>query len=260
VASRLKISKTELKDFLDYKVEQYNTPDFITDDPISIPHRFKRKEDIEIAGLLVSTISWGSRKGIVKSGNRMIDILGESPFDFVMSHNKAQLARFEGFVHRTFNDTDLAYFIKALKYVYMAKGGVESIFHAHAEKESLQLAINQFKTIFFEIQHPERTLKHIGDPLKGSAAKKMNMYLRWMVRKDKKGVDFGIWQSIKPSQLSCPLDVHSGNVARKLGLLRRKQNDAVALQELDRALRQFDNQDPVKYDFALFGLGVFESF
>ena len=260
MASILKISKTELKDFLDYKVEQYNTPEFITDDPISIPHRFKRKEDIEIAGLLVSTISWGSRKGIVKSGNRMIDILGESPFDFVMSHNRTQLARLEGFVHRTFNDADLAYFIRALKHVYEAKGGIESIFHAHAEKESLQRAINQFKAIFFELQHPERTLKHIGDPIKGSAAKKMNMYLRWMVRKDKNGVDFGIWQTVKPSQLSCPLDVHSGNVARKLGLLKRKQNDAVALAELDKALRQLDKRDPVKYDFALFGLGIFENF
>jgi uncharacterized protein (TIGR02757 family) len=256
----MKIGKAELKDFLDYKANQYNTPDFITDDPISIPHRFKRKEDIEIAGLLVATISWGSRKGIVKSGNRMIDILGESPFDFVMSHNKTQLARFEGFVHRTFNVADLTYFIKALKHVYKAKGGMESIFHAHAEKESLQGAINQFKAIFFEIQHPERTLKHIGDPLKGSAAKKMNMYLRWMVRKDKRGVDFGIWKSIKPSQLSCPLDVHSGNVARKLGLLNRKQNDATALIELDLGLRELDKSDPVKYDFALFGLGVYENF
>ena len=256
----MKLSKSDLKEFLDEKVRQYNTPDFIADDPISIPHRFKRKEDIEIAGLLVSTISWGSRKGIVKSGNRMIEILGESPFDFVMSHNKTQLARLEGFVHRTFNDADLAYFIKALKHVYKAKGGMEAIFHAHAEKESLQGAINRFKTIFFEIQHPERTLKHIGDPFKGSAAKKMNMYLRWMVRNDNKGVDFGIWKSIYPSQLSCPLDVHSGNVARKLGLLKRKQNDATALIELDSKLRELDKNDPVKYDFALFGLGVYEKF
>lgn len=256
----MKIGKAELKEFLDLKVKQYNTSDFIADDPISIPHRFKKKEDIEIAGFLVATISWGSRKGIVKSGNRMIDILGESPFDFVMSHNQTQLARFDGFVHRTFNEADLAYFIKALKHVYKSKGGMESIFHTYAEKESLQMAINQFKSIFFEIKHPERTLKHIGDPLKGSAAKKINMFLRWMVRTDTCGVDFGLWKTLSPAQLSCPLDVHSGGIARKLGLLNRKQNDALAVSELDLALRKLDSHDPVKYDFALFGLGAFEQF
>ena len=260
MSSRLKISKTELKDFLDYKVEQYNTPGFIADDPISIPHKFSRKEDIEIAGFLVATIAWGNRKGIVKSGNRLVELMGDSPFDFVMEHNPKQLKVVEGFVHRTFNHTDLKYFIKALKHIYKHHGGIEAVFNKHVSTDSLQPAIHFFKETFFEIPHPARTLKHLSDPLNGSAAKRINMYLRWLVRKDDKGVDFGLWKSIKPYQLSCPLDVHSGNVARKLGLLNRKQNDAVALVELDKALRQLDMHDPVKYDFALFGLGVFEDF
>jgi len=256
----LKINKTELKDFLDYKVKEYNTIAFIDADPISIPHRYTLKEDIEISGLLSATLAWGNRKMIVKNAERIVDFMGDSPYDFVMSHKKTHLARFDGFVHRTFNDIDLKYFIRALKHIYVNSGGIENIFHEHSEKESLQLAISKFKSTFFELPHPERTAKHIGDPLKGSAAKKMNMYLRWMVRKDKAGVDFGIWEKISPSQLSCPLDVHSGGIARKLGILKRKQNDAKAVFELDLALRKLDSADPVKYDFALFGLGVFERF
>lgn len=250
----------ELKEFLDYKVKEYNSPAFIESDPISIPHRFSLKEDIEIAGFLVATISWGNRKGIVKSGERLIDLLGNSPYDFVMSHKSSHLKRLDAFVHRTFNGQDLKYFIQALKLIYAKNGGIEAVFSKYATNDSLQPAIHQFKKLFFTAPHSERITKHISDPFKGSAAKKINMYLRWMIRKDNCGVDFGLWKSISPSVLSCPLDVHSGNVARKLGLLKRKLNDSKAVMELDLSLRSMDKSDPVKYDFALFGLGVFEDF
>jgi uncharacterized protein (TIGR02757 family) len=258
--SNLKINKLELKEFLDEKVNKYNTIDFIADDPISIPHRYSLKEDIEISGFLAATIAWGNRKIIVKNGHRMLDLLGESPYDFVMSHDDRQLKRLEGFVHRTFNGNDLIYFIKSLQYIYQKKGGLEKVMSSNVTKNSVQPAIHHFKNTFFEISHPARTTKHVSDPLNGSAAKKINMYLRWLVRTDKRGVDFGLWKSIKPSQLSCPLDVHSGNIARKLGLLSRTQNDARAVEELDKNLRTLDKLDPVKYDFALFGLGIFENF
>lgn len=254
------MDKKNLQEFLDFKVAQYNTKKFIEGDPISIPHQYTLKEDIEIAGFLVATISWGNRKGIVKSGERMVELLGNSPYDFVMSHKAIQLKRLDDFVHRTFNGQDLKYFIEALKRIYLKHGGMEAIFSKNATEDSLQPAIHHFKKLFFTVPHPERMSKHISDPLKGSAAKKINMYLRWMIRKDNCGVDFGLWKTISPSILSCPLDVHSGNVARKLGLLNRTQNDSKAVQELDLALRKMDKNDPVKYDFALFGLGIFEKF
>ncbi|WP_275314820.1 TIGR02757 family protein [Tenacibaculum bernardetii] len=250
----------ELKEFLDAKVIEFNTPNFIAEDPISIPHKFSLKEDIEIAGFLAATIAWGNRKMIVKNGNRIIDLLDNSPYDFIMNHQDSDLDRLEGFVHRTFNPIDLRFFIKALKNIYENRNGLEAIFTNHASEDSLQPAIHEFKKIFFEIAHPARTTKHVSDPYKGSAAKKINMWLRWMIRNDETGVDFGLWKGVSPSVLSCPLDVHSGNVARKLGMLTRKQNDAKALLELDTSLRKLDKDDPVKYDFALFGLGVFEKF
>jgi uncharacterized protein (TIGR02757 family) len=250
----------ELKDFLDYKSDQYNEPGFIENDPVGIPHRYILKEDIEISGLLVSVISWGNRKAIVKSGCRMMNLLGSSPYDFVMNHRPADLRQLNGFVHRTFNGQDFIHFIKALKNIYQKYGGPEKIFAGYATNDSLQPAIHEFKKIFYDSRHAYRTTKHISDPLKGSSAKRINMYLRWMVRKDKKGVDFGIWKSVPQHILSCPLDIHSGNVARKLGLLNRTQNDAKALDILDHSLRRMDKNDPVKYDFALFGLGIFEKF
>lgn len=248
----------ETRDFLNFKAEQYNTPSFIEEDPIQIPHSFKRKEDIEIMGFLVATIAWGNRKSILNSGERLIHIFGNSPYDFVMEYNKDKEEYFDGFVHRTFNSIDLAYFVESLKNIYSNHGGLESVFTKYATRDSLQPAIHEFKKVFFEISHPKRTQKHVGDPNKNSAAKRINMYLRWMVRNDNKGVDFGLWNQISPSQLSCPLDVHSGNIARKLGVLKRKQNDAKAVVELDAALRKMDPKDPVKYDFALFGLGVYD--
>ncbi|HEX9981099.1 MAG TPA: TIGR02757 family protein [Flavobacterium sp.] len=251
---------SELKSFLDEKTAQYNNPVFIESDPIQIPHRFLNKEDIEIAGFLSATIAWGNRKMIIANGKKMMDLLGNSPYDFIMSHAADDLIRIENFVHRTFNGTDFHTFIKALQHIYKNHSGLENVFSRYYEHDSLQRSIHEFKKTFFEVNHHARTQKHISDPMNNSAAKRINMFLRWMVRDDKNGVDFGIWKSIPASALSCPLDVHSGNVARKLGLLSRKQNDAKALNELDKKLREFDKNDPAKYDFALFGLGAFEKF
>lgn len=254
------MNKEELKEFLDTKSLQYNTFQFIESDPIQIPHLFSKKEDIEIAAFLSATIAWGNRKSIIKNAKKMVELLDNSPYDFVINHKENDLQKLEMFVHRTFNGLDFITFIKGLKHIYKAHNGLEAVFIKHASNTSLQSAIHYFKNYFFEIEHLQRTQKHISDPLKNSAAKRINMFLRWMVRNDKTGVDFGIWKNLSPSLLSCPLDVHSGNVARKLGLLKRKQNDAKALAELDASLRKLDITDPVKYDFALFGLGVFEGF
>ena len=256
----MKLNKAELKEFLDEKVELYNRPSFIESDPISIPHRFTSKEDIEISGFLAATIAWGNRTMILRNANRMMTYLDNSPYDFISNHSESDLERISTVIHRTFNAADFIYFIKALKHIYKTQNGLEGVFNQYRTEDSLQPAIHLFRNRFFELPHNSRTMKHISDPLKGSAAKKLNMYLRWMIRKDDRGVDFGLWKSISPSILSCPLDVHSGNVARKLGLLTRKLNDAKAVSELDYALRNLDKEDPVKYDFALFGLGVFEGF
>lgn len=250
-----------LTEFLNEKVEQYNCIDFIESDPVSIPHKFSLKEDVEIAGFLAATIAWGQRKTIINNANKMVELMGNSPYDFVMEHKEKDLVKLNGFKHRTFNEEDFKFFIKSLKNIYQNHNGLEAVFAVPNEGTMLP-SIENFRNIFFEVAKEEnnRTFKHVSSPLKGSAAKRINMFLRWMVRQDKKGVDFGIWESISPSVLSCPLDVHSGNVARKLGLLKRTQNDWKALTELDEALRKMDSKDPVKYDFALFGLGVFEGF
>ena len=254
------MNPAELQSFLDEKVTQYNTRDFIDSDPVQIPHLFSQKEDIEIAGFLAATIAWGNRKMIIKNAHRMMDLMGNSPYDFVLSHQEKDLKNLESFVHRTFNGQDFISFIKGLQHIYQNHNGLEAVFAKNQETLSMQKSIHEFKKVFFNVPHVTRTQKHISDPLNNSAAKRINMYLRWMVRQDTKGVDLGIWKSISPAALSCPLDVHSGNVARKLGLLHRKQNDAKALAELDTQLRILDPNDPVKYDFALFGLGVFEGF
>ena len=254
------IPKKELKSFLDLKVEMYNRNSFIASDPIQVPHQFSKKEDIEIAGFLSATIAWGNRIMIIRNAKKMMEIMDNSPFDFIMNHSSKDLESITGFVHRTFNSYDLQYFIKSLQNIYQNHGGLESILKPSKGDINYQNSITEFKTIFFELQHEVRTEKHISNPLKNSAAKRIHMYLRWMVRKDTKGVDFGLWKTHSPAFLSCPLDVHSGNVARKLGILTRKQNDWKAVHELDTKLRSFDVKDPVKYDFALFGLGVFEKF
>ncbi len=256
----MNMRNTQLKDFLNDKVYQYNNPDFIELDPISIPHKFELKEDIEIAGFLAATIAWGRRNMIVRNANKMMDLMGNSPYDFVMEASIDRIDQIEGSIHRTFNSIDFKFFIKSLRNIYKHHGGLEQVFSNHTTESSTQPSIHEFKELFFSIHHPSRTTKHVSDPNKGSAAKRINMYLRWMVRNDNNGVDFGLWKSISPSILSCPLDVHSGNISRKLGLLTRKQNDAKAVKELDDNLRLLDPDDPVKYDFALFGLGVFDDF
>lgn len=254
------MNRKQLKEFLDAKVDQYNHPHFLATDPLQIPHLFAKKEDIEISAFLTATIAWGNRKSIIANARKLMSLMEYSPHDFILNHTQTDLAAFDHFVHRTFNSTDVRYFIKSLQNIYRYHGGLEAVFTQHQEKDSLQPTISKFKELFFELPFEPRTKKHVSDPLKGSAAKRINMYLRWMVRDAATHVDFGLWKEIHPSKLSCPLDVHSGNVARKLKLLKRKQNDAKALAELDKNLRKLDPADPVKYDFALFGLGVFEKF
>ena len=248
----------EIKELLDYKSDQYNRPDFIEDDPISIPHQFTRKEDIEIAGFITAIISWGQRKTILNNATRLLKIMDYSPYDFVINAGINDLNAFGSFKHRTFNGTDCIFFFQSLKNIYLNHGGLENTFKSTDDK--IKSSIANFRKVFFEIPYPARSLKHIADPEAGAAAKRINMFLRWMVRKDNRGVDFGIWKTIHPSQLYCPLDIHTGNVARKLDLIARNQNDWKALEELMQHLRAFNPEDPVKYDYALFGMGVFEKF
>ncbi len=240
------MTKAELKDFLDTKVEQYNNPSFITSEPIQIPHKFSKKEDIEIAGFLSATIAWGNRKSIINNANKMMELLEHSPYDFVMNHEETDLIKLENFVHRTFTGFDFATFIQGLQHIYKNHNGLEAVFSKHTNTEGLQASIHYFKSAFFEIEHLQRTQKHISDPLKNSAATRITMFLRWMVRNDTTGVDSGLWKTISPSKLSWPLDVHSGNVARELGLLNRNTNDAQASTELDHALRGLDSKRTVK--------------
>ena len=239
---------------------QYNHPSFLESDPIQIPHQFKKKEDIEISAFLTATIAWGNRKSIINNAQRLMEAMDQTPYDFVLNHSETDLEKLIGFVHRTFNGTDVQYFMKSLRNIYNEHEGLETVFTKNQAMDTLQPTISKFKEVFFELPHEQRTTKHVSDPLKGSAAKRINMFLRWMVRDAATHVDFGLWKGIPAAKLSCPLDVHSGNVARKLKLLNRKQNDGKALAELDNALRKLDAADPVKYDFALFGLGVFEKF
>ena len=248
----------KIKEFLDYKSEKYNNPSFIQEDPIQIPHLFQKKEDIEISGFLTATIAWGNRKSIIKSSKKIVEFFDNKPYDFIMNHNDSDLKKLESFKHRTFNGYDLIQFVKSIKNIYSNHDGLESVFANNILRERMDNSIHEFKKKFFEIDHLKRTKKHISDPFNGSAAKRINMFLRWMVRNDNKGVDFGIWKKIKPKYLSCPLDIHSGRIARKMGILKRKQNDHKAVIELDSFLRTLDVNDPVKYDYALFGIGVFE--
>jgi uncharacterized protein (TIGR02757 family) len=256
------MNSSDLKSFLNEKYIQYNSFAFIESDPVSIPRRFSKKQDIEIAGFLAATIAWGQRPTIIRNANRLMQWMDESPHEFILNHSAKELKPFKTFVHRTFNHTDILYFIKALKHIYGKHASLEEAFLLPGKwKEAdTQEAIVRFRRLFFSLSHPERSRKHVSDPSAGSAAKRIHMFLRWMVRQDKAGVDFGIWKRIPPSALLCPLDVHSGNVARKLNLLNRTQNDRRAVEELTAALRILDASDPVKYDFALFGLGVFERF
>jgi uncharacterized protein (TIGR02757 family) len=251
----------DLKDFLDGKYEQYNRPEFIEKDPVSIPHLFGEAGDIEIAGFLAATLAWGQRKTIINKSKELIRLMDNEPYRFILDAGETDYSRFDHFCHRTFNSTDARYFLYALKNIYTRHGGLRKVFEAgfHTGHDAFN-AITMFREIFFEAGYPARTRKHVPDIRNGSAAKRLNMFLRWMVRSDGKGVDFGLWSGINPAWLMIPLDLHTGNMARKLGLLSRGQNDWQAVKELTARLQHFDRADPVKYDFALFSLGALEQF
>jgi len=259
IIDAVKSSSSELYEFLEEKYNYYNRPDFIQNDPISIPRRFGLKEDIEIAGFLAATISWGNRRTIIKNALDLMQRMDNAPFQFITQSGEKDLMAFKSFVHRTFNADDCIYFLNSLRNIYCNHNGLDSVFsHGLLKEGSLKGSIIYFRTIFFELPHLTRTQKHIANPDKNASAKRINMFLRWMVRKDDRGVDLGIWPAIDQSKLFCPLDVHSGNQSRRLGLLYRKQNDWKAVEELTASLRRFDPLDPVKYDFALFGSGLQE--
>jgi uncharacterized protein (TIGR02757 family) len=248
-----------LKEFLDEKYDLYNRPEFILSDPIQIPHQYSLPEDIEIAGFMTATIAWGQRKSIINNANKLMQLMGNNPYDFILNAGPEHLEKLQYFVHRTFQGIDCIFFLRSLQNIYKNRGGLKNVFESgYVREKDMANVLIQFRDIFFEIEGPWRTRKHISDVNKNAAAKRLNMFLRWMVRVDKRGVDFGLWQTIPASALYVPLDLHSGNMARKLGLLKRTQNDWKAVVELTSRLREFDPLDPVKYDFALFGLGVFE--
>lgn len=253
------MSMTQVKAFLDDRHDRYERSEFVVDDPLLIPRSFAQREDIEISAFFAATIAWGNRRSIINNAIDLMARMDGAPHAFVTGASDAEISRLEGFVHRTFNDTDLLFFVAALKNIYKRHGGLESVFSAAFRQDGrAATAITRFREVFFELGHPERTGKHIANPLKGSSAKRLNMFLRWMVRSNLRGVDFGIWTDISTASLDLPLDVHTGNVARRLGLLTRKQNDRKAVEDVMMVLRRFDPLDPVKYDFALFGVGIHE--
>ncbi|WP_018344653.1 TIGR02757 family protein [Cytophaga aurantiaca] len=255
-----KYSRDVLYSLLESKYKAYNTKDFIAFDPVCIPHRFSKKEDIEIMGFIASILAWGQRKTIINKCSELIERMDGAPHQFILHHQDTDLKQLEGFVHRTFNDTDLLYFIFILKEMYTEFSSMEDVFMQGMNKksENVEGGLIAFRNYFFSFEHPTRTLKHISSPEKKSACKRLNMFLRWMVRQDKKGVDFGIWTKIQPAQLICPCDVHVDRIARQLGLITRTQTDWKTAVELTNNLKKLDPKDPVKYDFALFGMGVIE--
>jgi uncharacterized protein (TIGR02757 family) len=247
----------DIKNLLDEKADLFNRPDFIPNDPISIPHRFTKKQDIEISGLFAATLAWGQRKTIINNCNRLMQWMDQAPHDFMIHHKEKDLKRFLEFKHRTFNPTDLLYFIEFLSWYYKKYESLEDVFAVPADSPTTEPGLVAFHDLFFSLPDaPARTIKHISTPARKSACKRINMYLRWMVRSDDRGVDFGIWNKISPSQLVCPCDVHVDRVARSLKLIKRKQLDWQTALELTTNLKKFDPADPVRYDFALFGLGV----
>lgn len=249
--------KYQLKKFLDKKVEEYNRPAFIVDDPISIPHLFSKKQDIEIAAFFAAVFAWGNRTTIINKAKELIKRMDNAPYEFCLNAESEQLKKLLDFKHRTFNATDLLYFIEFLQFHYRHNDSLESAFVRHGE--TVEQMLTGFNEYFFSLEDvPGRTRKHIASPAKKSNCKRLNMFLRWMVREDNRGVDFGIWKNIKPARLICPVDVHVARVAKRFNLLTRKQIDWQAALELTEYLRTLDAGDPVKYDFALFGIGVSE--
>ena len=256
-----------LKEFLDRKVEEYNQPSFIVNDPISIPHQFSKKQDIEIAGFFAAIFSWGNRTTIIQKSKELLALMDNNPYEFCLNHDTSGLKRLMQFKHRTFNATDLLYFVNFLQFHYSRYSSLENaFFQNNFMKPSMEMnpagvALNSFYNYFFSLEDvPKRTRKHIASPEKNSTCKRLNMFLRWMVRNDNKGVDFGIWKKLSPAQLICPIDLHVARVAKKFGLVTRKQTDWLSALELTDHLRTLDQNDPVKYDFALFGLGVIEHY
>jgi uncharacterized protein (TIGR02757 family) len=259
--NELALRHLPLADFLNEAVRRYNTPDFIAADPISVPYRFSKLQDREIIGFWAATLAWGQRKTIVQSANRLAELMDEAPYDFIVNHLEQDRARFLDFKHRTFQATDTLWFLEFFQNFYKKNASLETAFARHLRPGDVttENALRGFHNDFFDHPYaPERTRKHVATPERGSTCKRLNMFLRWMVRQDSAGVDFGIWKNIKPAQLLIPLDVHVERVARRLGLLQRKQTDWLAVLELTERLQAFDPEDPVKYDFALFGLGVLE--
>lgn len=254
-------NKRALQETLDKAYIAFHSADFIQDDPIQIPHRFTELRDIEITAFFASILAWGQRKTIINSCNKLLDLFENKPYDFISSHSDEDLKALLGFKHRTFNDTDLLYFVSFLKFHYQRADSLEDAFTQNfsSREEHVGPALIGFHNYFTSLDFfPSRTRKHIATPERKSACKRLNMFLRWMVRTDSEAIDFGLWKKIKPSQLLCPLDVHVENQARKLGLIQRKQRDFQTVLELTNNLKQFDAEDPVKYDFALFGLGIAE--
>jgi uncharacterized protein (TIGR02757 family) len=248
----------ELKEILDFKQAEYQNPKFIETDPIQIPKQFSRKEDIEISGFIAATLAWGQRPQIIKKSQLWMQLMDYQPYNFITQASEKEFSRFSDFVYRTFNSDDAMFFLASLRNIYLNYGGLEAVFSKYPK--DMKASIAYFRSVFVEINHLKRSEKHLANTDKGSAAKRINMYLRWMVRDAKLGVDFGLWKAISSADLMIPLDTHSGRVARKLGLLHRTQSDWKAVEELTKNLRLFDPNDPIKYDFALFGMGVFEKF
>lgn len=254
------MNRAELKQFLDRKVAEYNNLSFIPLDPVSVPHLFKSRQDIEIAGFFAATFAWGNRTTIINKCKELMGLMDNSPYDFIVNHKEKERKRFLGFCHRTFNDTDLLYFVSFLQHHYKRYSSLEDAFFPKGIND-VEDALNYFRTYFFSLDDvPARTRKHVASPAKNSGCKRLNMYLRWMVRNDGKGVDFGIWKKVKPSHLIVPLDLHVARVAKRFKLLTRPNADWQSALELTKHLREFDPSDPVKYDFALFALGVMEKF
>jgi uncharacterized protein (TIGR02757 family) len=252
-----------LKEFLNKKVDEYNQPFFIQSDPICIPHLFVKKQDIEIAGFFAAIFAWGNRITIINKSRELLQLMDMAPHEFCLNHTDSDLKKLVGFRHRTFSDTDLLYFIEFFRFHYTSYDSLEPAFSKWINPDDITVeqGLIKFREYFFSLDDiPSRTKKHIASPLKNSTCKRLNMFLRWMVRKDSSGVDFGIWKNIRPSQLVCPIDLHVARVAKRFQLLQRKPIDWVAALELTQYLRSLDKEDPVKYDFALFGLGVMEKF
>ncbi|QJD97769.1 TIGR02757 family protein [Mucilaginibacter robiniae] len=252
---------TDVKAFLDAKVAQYNRPEFIQDDPVCIPHSFTRKQDIEIIGFWAAILAWGQRKTIISKCRELIALMDGAPYDFIINHQEPDLKKLLYFKHRTFNDVDTLYFISFFRQHYEKHESLEDAFLPLSGDFSAEAVLNHFRSYFFSLpDYPHRTKKHVSSPAQKSTCKRLNMFLRWMVRQDVCGVDFGLWNRIRPADLICPCDLHVDRVARKLKLITRKQTDWQTAVELTEQLREFDPNDPVKYDFALFGLGVEEKF